>query len=201
MAKDALYKVTICGIRPLIMHNGRLANPLDEHTKRLKAASKQRNKSDDDHIRVARVEFEGGLYFDKSIGPYVPVDLLQAMLLKGAGKRKNGSEFKAYVGVDMPVDAPGFALQYKGPRDVEGLWSNPDFVLSKLVRVGQSRVVRTRPRFPTGWRVTFGVEVMAGGVTQEQLSQAVTDAGLYAGIGDWRPRYGRFVLEKFQVAS
>ncbi len=113
---------------------------------------------------------------------------------QSADKRIRGAD-KAHVGVDMPADAPGFALKYKGPRDIEGLWSNRDFVFSKGARVGQSRVVRTRVRFPTGWSVSFQVEVLAEGVTKQQLEQAITDAGLYEGIGDWRPRYGRFVVK------
>jgi hypothetical protein len=193
---DRIYNVTIEGIRPLLMHNGRLCDPLDEHTKKLKTASKQRNKSDDDHIHVARVEFEGGLYHDDKIGPYVPSDNLQATIEKGAARRKLGKVFKAHVGVDMPDgDAPGFALKYKGPRDIEGLWSDRSFVFSKGARVGQSRVVRTRARFATGWQLAFRVEVLADGVTKDQLKQAITDAGLYEGLGDWRPRYGRFVVK------
>lgn len=193
---DAVYTVQIEGLRPMLMHNGRLCDPLDEHTKKLKALAKQRNKSDDDHIRVARAEFEGGIYHDPSIGPYLPSDNLQAMIERGSTRRKLGKVFKAHVSVDMPDgDAPGFPIEYKGPRDIESLWTNRAFVFSKGARVGQSRVVRTRVRFPTGWRVTFRVEVLADGVTKEQLEQAITDAGLYEGVGDWRPRYGRFVLK------
>lgn len=197
---DTMYTVTIEGIRPLLMHNGRLCDPLDEHTKKLKSAAKQRNKSDDDHIRVARIEFEGGLYHDPKLGPYMPSDNLQATLEKGAAKRKLGKVFKAHVGVDMPDGAPGFAIQYKGPRDIEGLWANRSFVFSKGAKVGQSRVIRTRVRFPTGWSCTFGVEVLADGVTKEQLQQAITDAGLYEGLGDWRPRYGRFVVKSVKAS-
>lgn len=193
--KDVLYTVTIEGIRPLLMHNGRLCDPLDEHTKGLKAAAKQRNKSDEDHIRVARLEFEGGLYHDEKLGPLIPSDNLQAMIERGSTRRKLGKVFKAHVSVDMPPDANGFPLKYKGPRDIEGLWGNRAFVFSKGAKVGQSRVMRTRARFPTGWSVTFGVEVLVDGVSKSQLEQAITDAGLYEGLGDWRPRYGRFILK------
>lgn len=193
---DVMHTVTIEGIRPLLMHNGRLCDPLDEHTKRLKTASKQRNKSDDDHVRVARVELEGGLYHDPKLGPYVPSDNLQAMLERGATRRKLGKVFKAHVSVDMPRgDVPGFALRYKGPRDIEGIWANRAFVFTKGARVGQSRIMRTRARFPTGWSLSFDVEVLADGVSKEQLEQAISDAGLYEGLGDWRPRYGRFVVK------
>ena len=65
---DQVYSVTVEGIRPLLMHNGRLCDPLDEHTKKLKALAKQRNKSDDDHIRVARAEFEAACTTTRSLG-------------------------------------------------------------------------------------------------------------------------------------
>lgn len=194
--KDTIYTVTIEGIRPLIIHNGQLSDPLNDHTKKLKTASKQRNKSDDDYMHVARIEFEGGLYHDPKIGPYIPSDNLQAMIERGSTRRKLGKVFKAHVSVDMPDNnAPGFAIKYKGPRDVEGLWSNRDFVFTKGVRVNTARVMRTRPRFPSGWSVQFRVEVLADGVTKDQLRQAIEDAGLYEGLGTWRPRYGRFVLK------
>jgi len=197
---DTTYTVTIAGIRPMLMHNGRLCNPLDEQTKLLKTVTKQRNKSDDDHVRTARVEFEGGLYHDAKLGPYLPSDNLQAMIERGSTRRKLGKVFKAHVSVMMPDSAPGFALTYKGPRDVEGLWANRAFVFTKGARVGQARVMRTRARFPTGWTLSFGVEVLADGVTKTQLEQAITDAGLYEGLGDWRPRYGRFVLQSIKAS-
>ena len=43
--------------------------------------------------------------------------------------------------------------------------------------------------------MTFGVEVMSGGATKAQVQQAIQYAGLYEGMGDWRPRYGRFVVK------
>lgn len=199
MTNDTIYEVTIQGIRPLIMHNGRLADPLDEHKKRLAVATNQKKKGDADHIRVARTEFEGGLYFDETLGPYLPPDNLQAVIERGAMRRKLGPIFKAHVSVDPPLEAPGFRLDYKGPRDVEGLWQDRAFVLMKGVRVQRNRVIRCRARFPTGWRCAFRVEVMADGVTKEQLQQAIEDAGLYTGIGDWRPRYGRFVVESVRA--
>lgn len=199
--KDQMYSVTIEGIRPLLMHNGRLCDPLDEHTKRLKTAAKQRNKSDDDHINVARIEFEGGLYHDPKVGPYIPSDNLQAMIERGSTRRKLGKIFKAHVSVEMPQDVDGFALKYKGPRDVEALWNAKPFAFTKGARVGQSRVMRTRCRIPSGWSVKFLVEVIADGVSKAQLTQAVSDAGLYEGLGDWRPRYGRFVVKDVAAVS
>ena len=53
----------------LLMHNGQLADPLNEHTKRLKEFTSKKRKSDDDHIKIGEIEFQGGLYFDDTIGP------------------------------------------------------------------------------------------------------------------------------------
>lgn len=197
---EEIYSVTIEGIRPILLHNGRLADPLDEHTKRLKVATAQKNKSDEDHVRIGRLEFEGGLYHDEKLGPYMPSDNLQAMIERGSMRRKLGKIFKAHVSVDLP-ETGGFAIQYKGPRDVEALWKNRAFVLTKGARVGQKRVMRTRCRIPSGWTCTFDVEVIADGVTKQQLEQAIRDAGLFEGLGDWRPRYGRFVLKSMKAAN
>ena len=193
--EDQIYEVVIEGIRPYLMHNGQLCNPLNTHTKALKAVSKARNKSDEDHINVGKTEFWGSLYWDTKLGPYIPTDNLQAVIERGATKRTLGKEFKAHVNVDMPAGADGFALQYKGPRDREGLWADPQFVFTKGVKIGQRRIMRTRPRFASGWSCKFAVEVMAGGISKAQLEQALTDAGMYEGIGDWRPRYGRFIVK------
>lgn len=198
--KETIYNVTIEGLRPLLMHNGRLADPLDEFTKALKVVSKKRDKSDDDHIEVGRVEFVGGMYYDEKIGPYVPADVLQAMLIRGATKRKLGKVFKALVEVLEPDDVSGYALNYDGPRTAAALWADKRFVFRKGARVTGSRVVRTRARFPSGWSCSFQLEVLAGGATKAQVEEAISDAGIYEGIGDWRPRYGRFTVKQIKQA-
>lgn len=189
-----VHTFTIIGVRPLLMHNGQLCDPMNEHTRALKSASSRRNKGDEDHADVARAEYVGGLYHDAKHGPYLPVDVLQACIESGAKKRKLGKIFKGCVMVNEPGWG-GYALSYKGPREVEALISDPAFRLTKAARVGQARVMRTRPRFPVGWSCTFEVEIVRGAVTREQVTQAIADAGTYEGIGDWRPRYGRFTVE------
>lgn len=196
--ESIFYEVKIKGIRPLLMHNGRLSDPLDPFTKRLKVATKKREKSDEDHEEVARLEFDGGMYHDEEIGPYIPWDNLQAVIERGATKRKLGKQFKAFVGVD-PVGGPGAALLYKGPRDPDALWKDRDYVFTKPARLQGKRVVRTRARFQDWW-LSFRVEVLDGAVTEEQLKQAISDGGAAEGLGDWRPRYGRFVVESVKEA-
>jgi hypothetical protein len=196
------YNATIEGFRPLVMHNGRLADPLNEHTKALKAIAHKRNKTDDDVIELARIEFIGGLYYDEKEGPVLPVDNLSACLLEGAKMRKNGPVFSTCVEV-LPGtlgsgDTFGYKLQYKGPRDTESLWASEHHRLTKGVRVGQSKVMRTRPKFDK-WACSFQIEVLDDGPTKEVIEEALNDAGRAKGIGDWTPRYGRFTVKQLEV--
>ncbi|HXJ49152.1 MAG TPA: hypothetical protein VNF91_08290, partial [Candidatus Acidoferrum sp.] len=64
------------------------------------------------------------------------------------------------------------------------------------------RVMRTRPRFPSGWRCAFEITLMpSAGVNVEDVRQALTVAGALSGLGDFRPRYGRFKVTGFEALS
>lgn len=64
--------ITLKGVKPLLMHNEQLANPLSGAARKLAEVSKKRNKTLDDHRVLAEYEFEGGIYHRPDIGPYVP---------------------------------------------------------------------------------------------------------------------------------
>ena len=68
MARDATYTVTIRGIRPLLMHNGQLADPLNDYAKELSRLAHKKQKSDEDHVAVGQAEFQGSLYHDDDAG-------------------------------------------------------------------------------------------------------------------------------------
>ena len=65
-------RLSIEGTAPLLMHNIRLADPLNPIAKAMKAISSKRKKTDDDLAQLARLEFEGGLYVLPDLGPYLP---------------------------------------------------------------------------------------------------------------------------------
>ena len=195
--------------RPLIMHDGRLSDPLDEKSKRLKLVTSKKKKSDEDLAEIKRIEFEGAMYFDEKLGPYLPCANLQACMCAGARKRKLGQSFEAMVEVMIPPDGPqGYALEYwslgptgtrePGPRTLKALFAKTAHVLRERAKVGMSAVMRTRPRF-SKWSCTFLVEVLDDDVDDSQVKQAFEDAGKYCGIGDWTPRYGRFEVSSFDA--
>jgi len=188
-------KASITGTRPLLMHNGRLRNPMDPWAKALKASNGKfrGSKSDDDFADQSKVEYIGGLYCDDKLGPVIPADNLQAMLVEGARKRRLGKQFEAFVEIVEPEDSSGYKLEYDGPRDPEILCLTDEFVSLKAVKIGQVAVMRTRPKFKN-WSVDFDIEILPGGPDVKQVEDALRDAGLTIGLCEWTPRYGRFEL-------
>ena len=103
---------------------------------------------------------------------------------------KSGKQ--AQAGVIVEKHAP---LIYDGPRTAKALFENERFRLAVPVRVGQVRVVRTRPYFEH-WSAVVELSYLENIMNRADLTHAVRAAGLLVGLGDWRPRYGRFALEQ-----
>lgn len=187
--------MTCTGTTPLLMHNARLSNPLDEVAKAMKRISAKRTKTEEDYAEMARLEHSGGLYFDTDIGPYLPGQNFERCLVDAARITKSGKKIERGVFVETNVN-PVF---YEGPRDVSGLWDNENFRHSASVKVGQVRVTRTRPQFRT-WKVDAEGEYDATVINLEELREIAGTAGRMIGLGDWRPRYGRFSAEIERVS-
>lgn len=189
-------KLTIKGTAPLIMHNGRMRDPLDFFAKELKKLTGKRNKSDEDHLAIARLEWEAGLYWNEKLGPYVPQRPLRKLLIEGARKSKAGKIVEAHV---MPSGAA--PIVYDGPRDVEGLWSAGrsngsvvgTYVDRRIMTVQRNAVARTRPIFPE-WSLEITYEYDSGECQPEQVRQWLVAAGHHVGLLDGRPESGRFVV-------
>lgn len=191
-------KLRLIGTADLIQHNVQLANPLSEASRRLSAISHRRNKTDSDLAELARAEWEGGMYYDSKIGPYIPCDMIFASLIIGAKKTKRGKDIS--VGViltSLNGDAAAVPLKYDGPRTLDGMWGNGNssFVYTKVVRVQANRIIRTRPIFPAGWTADVQIRFMPQIFNVDDLLATFSDAGLYGGLGERRPMYGRYEVE------
>lgn len=180
-------KITFTGTAPLLMHNPRLADPLDTHTRELKTYTGKRVKTDEDYETMSRLEFYGGLYITEGTGPYMPGFAIEATLVNGARITKQGKQVER--GLFVTDDA--VPVLYRGPRTAEEMWAAGTFRSVLQVRVGTKRVSRTRPIF-TEWVLEANAEMDPGQLNLDKLQTIATDAGAMVGIGDYRPRYGRF---------
>lgn len=185
-------RLTAKGTRPLLMHNVRLASPLNAYSKQLKALNAKRNKTDEDRLAVARVEFEGSLYFDPEVGPYIPGPNLLASLVEGGRLTKSGKKIERGVNVDDLV----MPLIYRGPRDVEALWGGgeSEYVDLRTVVVQRSKVDRCRPIFRE-WAFEAEILLDSAVIDLDEFRDVSANAGGMAGIGDYRRLYGRFSTE------
>ena len=78
------FTLKIEGLAPLLMHNARLANPLDTIVQAKKPIAAKRTKTDDDHALLSKYEFLGGLYIDADAGPYLPAENIERCIRDAA---------------------------------------------------------------------------------------------------------------------
>lgn len=182
--------IHITGVSPMLMHSARLSDPLDPATKALKAASTKRSKTDDDIEAVAEAEFMGSLYHDPEAGPYLPGENIMAALVAGAKLSRLGTKVTRGMLVKSDVNP----LMYDGPRDPVAMWRDGRFKHRASVKVQTSRVIRTRPVF-LNWSTSADLLMDESQLDVDQLSRIANDTGAFIGVGDWRPRFGRFTAE------
>lgn len=184
---SALKQVSfrIQGVCPLLMHSSfTVTNPTAPLVKELKAIAKQRNKDDDALEEMARLEFHLGIYTDATGRPAIPGQNIEKMLIDAGKNQKLGKEFTAKLFSDG--DWP---LIYDGPKDADKLWASGKFRDSRRVVVSRQGIVRTRPIF-RNWSLEFSIHYMD--IDEDKIRRAVEFAGRNIGLGDYRPKYGRF---------
>lgn len=191
----ARFRLTCTGSTPLLMHNARLSNPLDVTAKAMKRISSKRVKTEEDYEELARLEHLGGLYWDADAGPYVPGQNFERCLVDAGRITKSGKKIERGVFIETNVNP----LAYTGPRDVDGLWHDENFRHAASVKVGMVRVTRTRPQFRT-WSVDAEGMFDPAVINLEELAEIAATAGRMIGLGDWRPRFGRFEAQVEKVA-
>ena len=178
----------------LIMHNGQTADPRNPFSKAMKEISGKRKKTDSDLDQLARIEFLAGLYYQDS-DIVLPDYVIESALVAGAKKSKSGTQAKCGVFVDGPS-----SLQFDGKPEVINdetlgeLFEGGKHTLTVGVKVGQAKVMRTRPIL-RNWSTVVTVEYEEDLVNRQSVIEFAKDAGRQVGICDWRPKYGRFDVE------
>ena len=178
----------IRGISPLIMHNGRLADPNDSYSRAIKEISSKRAKTEADYEEMARLEWMGALYLEHG-EPCIPGYVLEAALIgRGGAARKQKMGKQAAAGLYVTANFP---LEYDGPRNPKDLWLLEDFRFRTTVRVLQARIMRMRPIF-SDWGAIVTIEVEPDLVDVVAANLWMSIAGRESGLMDWRPKFGRF---------
>ena len=184
-----LIQARITGTRPLLMHSNLLADPLHPKTKIHKELTSKRKKTDEDLESIAQSEWACGLYIDEK-GPYIPGINLEASILAGAKMSRLGKN----VGRSVEVIEDRCYIEYKGPKTVEGLWKDQFYDVRGVRIGGRSTIMRYRPIFRE-WACNITLAFNGEDINKADVIKSLQDAGQYVGVGDYRPKFGRFSVE------
>lgn len=117
--------------------------------------------------------------------------ILQAIIKRLGGYKIQGKGKKTYLemgkgSINIVPDMIPHKIQ---------TWEND--VRTVVIKATKGRVVRIRPKFPE-WALEFTIQLINEDMPAEVIKAALDDAGREGGIGDYRPRFGRFIVTKFR---
>lgn len=167
-------------------------NPMSKLLKELLSVPTKK-RTDEHRLKIRETEWRMNLYHGNGIGPYMPAENLEAMLIAGAKKSRKGELFKASI----IVDPPQIPLLYDGPRGIEEMFEDPRFVDIRPARLGgfgKPMGMKVRPCFPE-WTLAFRVMFSEDRLDSSDIENALK-AGAISGLGSFRPRFGRFEVTK-----
>lgn len=121
----------------------------------------------------------------------VPRWTLKRCFLDGVklGRIKDGRA--SAVGLLQPIVFFQDAVFGKDPDELDEQWGRVP------PRTGPAVVVR-RPKYRTGWALDLSIDVLEETVRPDLVHLGLEQAGLRAGLGAWRPEYGRFIVTEFE---
>jgi hypothetical protein len=197
------FNIHLKSLSPLIMHNDQGADPFHPLVKKLKQITERGKKTDDHHSAASKIEFLLGIYYEESVGIYLPARAIMGSI-KAAAKDDKKTKFCSGITIDSVFGPSLIGYEKTTPEDlwnIEGKKGKVHVHISP-VNVGRSKIMRTRPIFPK-WEVKFDVFLNTLSFNPEVFAQLIEKAGFEKGVLELRPQkvtgnYGRFTLESIK---
>lgn len=184
--------LALVGLKPMLQHNGRLANPLDGYTRALKTISGRRRKTDSDIVEMMQIEARGSAYETEDGLLGIPTAAVWRCIQQAATAFKLGKDIERGLLADDVVEP----ITINGQTwSVDKYLEREDAIDFRSVRISSSRTMRARVRVPRDWSSTHTMELDEEVIDLRNLQPVFERAGRYIGLGDWRPRFGTFALE------
>lgn len=155
-------------------------------------------KKGGDALTGDALEWQKTIYFKEDIGVYLPPENIEAALVNASKQFKITGRKTAMDYVKSGVFCTESYLPfYVNGKTIKTL-DDPAILIDKRTvknPATKGRNVRYRAKF-TEWTSTFRLNVLCDDyITKELLEQILEYAGMYVGLGDYRPRFGRFTIE------
>lgn len=185
--------VTIKGTAPLMQHR----YPMPTFESMSKGGKRSTGAKD------YTEEWRDYFYSDANGEIYQPASHIEGALIKAAvgfkvtGKR--GKTYKDLFQANVFVQPDAICHGIKVPSELDTDADKPLYLDARPVVVQRARVVRIRPTFKAGWELEFEIAVLDDEIQPELIQDVLELAGKTVGIGDYRPRFGRFNVVHFEA--
>jgi len=182
MAEPYVVEAEIEGVTPILFHRWSCE---DVESKATAAKNSKAKKSDN---------IEAYLYRDEAGEICIPTEYFRQSVIHAAKFRQDPrSPRKSAMDLYKAGVAPISDLVSLGAVA-------PDYLDRRRVCVQRNGVTRTRPAMNAGWRATIRLQVLTPEYIEPQaLLNVLTNAGRLVGVGDFRPTYGRYQVNRFEV--
>lgn len=136
---------------------------------------------------------ESYVYRDEKRNICLPGEYLRQSICHAAKFRQDPrSPRKSAMDLFKAAIVPMTELASLGSKDWE-------FLDRRRVLIQRNAITRERPGFYHGWKATIDLMVLTPEyVSMDILSDVITNAGRLVGVGDFRPTFGRFRVERLE---
>lgn len=188
-----IVNVKVQGVAPLMQHRF----PMPDLATMSKGGHKQTGAVD------YTQEWRGYFYQTADGEIYQPSTHFEGCMVRAAAgfkiQGKRGKTYKDLFQAAVFV-TPEFILHgVKVPAELTNDGDLPLYLDMRPVVVQRARVVRIRPCFKAGWELGFEINVIDDQISPEIVQDILTLAGKTVGVGDFRPKFGRFNVVGFEV--
>lgn len=155
--------------------------------------AKKTRRTDDDYLELQDLEVRSKIYWDDSLGIYVPSRWIMAAIAKVSNKVAKIP--KADIRASVFTTETELKLKYRGMQKVktpEDIVNNPEFRHKMLLPQGQVRIAKAAPIFHD-WSFGFTLEYDSTVLDPESLQRIIEHAAKFGGFGDFRPTFGRCI--------
>lgn len=185
--------VKVRGTAPLMQHRF----PMPDLTTVAKGSTKSTGAKD------YTQEWRDYLYVNAKNQIYQPAVHFEMAMQKAAAnfkvQGKRGKTYKDLFAMAVIVSPDQILHGIKAPDELDTDADKRLYLDARPVVVQRARVVRIRPVFKAGWELSFCIEVTDDELHPDVLQDVLTLAGKSIGVGDFRPRFGRFAVSHFVV--
>lgn len=183
------------GISPLLQNNSQTVDVFNKYAKLKKPLTSKRSKTDEDIQALRDIEVESKLYLDDEIGVYVPSRWVMAAIAKNSHAIAKIAKAKVRGAVFAVGDK--CKLTYDGMELVKekiDIVKNDKFITTLILPQQQVRLAKSFPIFHK-WSFEAQLEYDDTILDEAELISILTYSAKYGGFGDFRPTYGRCLLE------